>query len=369
MEKKPDEIKTWQMTQPWSKEPATGKIIEGKLELTEIAVPQLQLGEALVEVAGCGVCHTDLGYFYDGVPTVTKPPLTLGHEISGVVVAGDDKLVGKEVIVPAVMPCNECPICAAGRNNRCLNQKMPGNSLGIYGGFSSHIPVPSEDLCIVENRNDFKLAELAVVADAVTTPYQACVRAGLKQGDNVVVIGVTGGVGCYVAQMAKVFGAKSVVGIARDPEKLQKSLEYGADFVINSTGKDAKVVRDEFRELCKSHGLPSNYGWIIFEATGTGPGQDIALNLLSFIGKLVVIGFGLQQNTYSLSRLMAFDADIIGTWGCLPKYYPKVLELVLNKRILIKPFTEIRPMSQIREVFEEAHARKLMKRVVLTPDF
>jgi 6-hydroxycyclohex-1-ene-1-carbonyl-CoA dehydrogenase len=87
------------------------------------------------------------------------------------------------------------------------------------------------------------------------------------------------------------------------------------------------------------------------------------------VGKLVVVGFGLQQNTYSISRLMAFDADVIGTWGCLPKYYPKVLELVLNKTIQIKPFTETRPMSQIREVFEEGHSRKLAKRVVLTPDF
>jgi len=365
----PEKIQTWQMVQPWKKDPETGKLIEGRLEKTEIPVPPLQLGEVLVEVAGCGVCHTDLGYFYGGVPTVTKPPLTLGHEISGVVVAGEEKLMGKEVVIPAVMPCNKCPICAAGRGNRCLAQKMPGNSLGIYGGFSSHIPVPAEDLCVVENRGDFQLAELAVIADAVTTPYQACVRAGLKQGDNVVVVGITGGVGSYVAQMAKAFGAKTVIGIGRSPAKLDRALKYGADYVINSTGKDGRAVRDEFRELCKAHDLPSKYGWIIFEVTGTAPGQEIALNLLSFIGKLIWVGFSMQKNEYSLSRLMAFDAEIIGTWGCLPKYYPKVLELVLNKSIKIRPFTELRLMSKIKEVFEEAHNRKLMKRVVLTPDF
>ncbi len=365
----PETIQAWQMVQPWKKDPETGKMIEGKLEKTEIPVPPLQPGEALVEIAGCGVCHTDLGYFYGGVPTVTKPPLTLGHEISGVVVAGEEKLVGKEVIIPAVMPCNKCPICAAGRGNRCLAQKMPGNSLGIYGGFSSHIPVPAGDLCVVENHGDFQLAELAIIADAATTPYQACVRAGLKRGDNVVVVGVTGGVGSYMAQMAKAFGAKTVIGIGRNPEKLERALKYGADYIINSTGNDGRAVRNEFRELCKTHGLPSNYGWIIFEVTGTAPGQEIALNLLSFIGKLIWVGFGMQKNEYCLSRLMAFDAEIIGTWGCLPKYYPKVLELVLNKTIEVKPFTELRLMSQIKEVFEEAHNRKLMKRVVLTPDF
>lgn len=356
------------MTKPWSKDPKTGQVTEGMLERTEIPVPQLQPNEALVEVAGCGVCHTDLGYYYDGVPTVTKPPLTLGHEISGTVIAGDNRLVGKEVIVPAVMPCNKCDICASGRGNRCLAQKMPGNSLGVYGGFSSHIPVPSEDLCVVSDRRGFQLAELAVIADAVTTPYQACIRAGLKKGDNAVVIGVTGGVGSYVAQMAKAFGAKTVVGIARDQEKLQRALQYGADYEINSGGKDDNAIRNEFRELCKAHGLP-NYAWTIFEVTGTSAGQSIALNLLSFVGKMIVIGFGMQKNEFSISRLMAFDAEVIGTWGCLPKYYPKVTEMVLNETIKIRPFTETRPMSKIREVFNEAHTTKMMKRVVLTPDF
>lgn len=357
------------MVKPWTKDDKTGRALEGQIIRTEIPMPQLQSKEALVEIAGCGVCHTDLGYFYNGVPTVTKPPLTLGHEISGTVVAGDNELIGKEVIVPAVMPCNNCPICTAGRGNRCLSQKMPGNSLGIYGGFSSHIPVPSSDLCIVENRGDSQLAELAVIADAVTTPYQACMRADIKQGDNVVVVGVTGGVGSYVAQMAKAFGANTVIGIARNPEKLERALKFGVDHVINSTGKDARTVRDEFREICKTKSIPSKYGWIIFEVTGTVQGQTIALNLLSFIGKLVVIGFGMQKNEYAISRLMAFDADIIGTWGCLPKYYPKVLELILDRTIEIRPFTELRPMAKIKEVFEEAHAGSLMKRVVLTPDF
>jgi 6-hydroxycyclohex-1-ene-1-carbonyl-CoA dehydrogenase len=365
----PDKIQTWQMVKPWGKDPETGEMIEGILEKTEIPVPPLHSGEVLVEIAGCGVCHTDLGYFYQGVPTVTKPPLTLGHEISGAVVAGDERWIGKEVIVPAVMPCNKCPICAAGRGNRCLAQKMPGNSLGIYGGFSSRIPVPSEDLCVVKDRRDFQLAELAVIADAVTTPYQACVRGRLKKGDNVVVVGATGGVGGYVAQTAKAFGAKTVIGIARNPEKLERALKYGTDFAINSTGKDARAVREEFKEICKANGLPYNYGWVIFEVTGSPAGQEIALTLLSFIGRLIWVGFGMQKNEYSLSRLMAFDAEIIGTWGCLPKYYPKVLELVLNKTIKIKPFTETRPMSEIKKVFEQAHARKLMKRVVLAPDF
>lgn len=364
----PDKIQTWQMVQPTSRDRESGEVTLGKLQKTEIPVPELQPGEVLVEVAGCGVCHTDLGYFYDGVPTVSKPPLTLGHEISGTVVAGEEGWIGKEVIIPAVMPCRKCILCKTGRGNRCLAQKMPGNSLGLYGGFSSYIPVPSIDLCEVQERGDMPLSHLAVVADAATTPYQAAKRADLQPGDNVVVIGITGGVGQYMGQVAKALGAKTVVGIARNQEKLDRALDFGADFVINSTDKDARTVSNEFKGICKGNGLP-NFGWKIFEVTGAKGGQEIALTLLGFTGKLIVVGFGLAKTEYAIGRLMAFDADIIGTWGCLPEYYPIVLNMVLSGKINVKNFVETRAMSTIAETFAEAHKTPPMKRIVLTPDF
>jgi len=367
--KVPDAIQTWQMVQPWTRDKETGEKTPGKIEQTSIPVPELGPGEVLVEIAGCGVCHTDLSYFYYGVPTVSKPPLTLGHEISGRVVAGEESWIGKEVVIPAVLPCNNCAICTAGRGNRCLAQKMPGNSLGIYGGFSGHIPVPAEDLCVVEGRGDISLETLAVVADAITTPYQAIIRADLQEGDRAVVVGGAGGVGTYVVQVAKAFGAGTVVNIDLDQEKLEHSLDYGADLIINSTDKDAKEIRNEFRGLCKEHGLPHNYGWKIFDATGAKVGQEISLALLSFIGKLIWIGFSMDVNEYSLSRLMAFDAEIIGTWGCLPKYYPDALQMVLDGRVKVGPFVETRPMSTLQQTFEEAHTGELKKRIVLTPDF
>jgi len=364
----PDKIQTWQMVQPTTFNKETKETTPGKLEKTEIPVPELAPGEVLVEVAGCGVCHTDLGYFYDGVPTVSKPPLTLGHEISGTVVAGDDAWVGKEVIIPAVMPCRQCILCKTGRGNRCLAQKMPGNSLGLYGGFSSHIPVPAVDLCEVKDRGDIPLSHLAVVADAATTPYQAAKRSDLQPGDNVVVIGITGGVGQYMGQTAKALGAKTVVGIARNKEKLERALNFGADFCINSTDKDARTVSKEFRGYCKENGLP-NTGWKIFEVTGAKGGQEIGLALLGFTGKLVVVGFGMAKVEYAIGRLMAFDAEIIGTWGCLPEYYPIVLGMVMGGKINMEEFVETRAMSTIAETFAEAHKTPPMKRIVLTPDF
>ncbi len=359
----PKTIQTWRMTQPGSKD------APGKIERTEIPLPALKAGEIVVEIAGCGVCHTDLGFFFDGVPTVNPAPLTLGHEISGTVVGGEAAWMGKEVIIPAVLPCRMCLICKSGRGNRCLKQKMPGNSLGDQGGFSSHIVVPALDICAVPERKGLDLAKLAVVADAVTTPYQAAMRADIRPGDNIVVLGAAGGVGLYMVQIAKALGAANVVAIDIDDAKLKRSLQFGADHTINAKGKSAKDIRKEYGSLCKGKGLP-NFGWKIFEISGSKPGQETALALLGFVGTLVIVGFNMATIEYNISKLMAYDAQIIGTWGCLPERYPAVLSLVLQGAIKIEPFVELRPMSSIVDTFNAVHkAGSPEKRIVLTPDF
>lgn len=94
-------------------------------------------GEVVVEVAGCGVCHTDLGYYYDGVRFNHPAPLALGHEISGRVVAagaGAEEWQGKAVLIPAVIPCGTCDLCLSGHGTICRQQLMPGND--IQGGFA-----------------------------------------------------------------------------------------------------------------------------------------------------------------------------------------------------------------------------------------
>ena len=358
------------MIAPYKKDETTGELVPGKLEKTQINTPELAEGEVLVQVAGCGICHTDLGYYYDGVPTIHPPPLTLGHEISGTVVGAADGLkdwVGKEVIIPAVMPCRICHLCKTGRANRCLDQKMPGYSMDIYGGFSSHIPVPAIDLCEVKNRGDIPLESLAVIADAATTPFWASQRADTKVGDHTIVIGV-GGVGQYMVQVLKALGAGTVIAVDINQKRLDTMLENGADFVVNSAGKTNKEVSLQIKEIRKSQGLPV-HGWKIFESSGTKPGQELALALLSFTGKLMVIGYGPQKVEYQISRLMALDAEIIGTWGCPPEFYPTVLSMITSGKINFKDFVQTRPMSTIVESFEEAHEQSPDRRIILIPDF
>jgi 6-hydroxycyclohex-1-ene-1-carbonyl-CoA dehydrogenase len=364
----PAAIEAWQMIAPTAESKEAGGVSRYRLEPRALPVPELGPGEVLVRIAGCGVCGTDLGYFYDAVPTVSKPPLTLGHEISGSVVGGDASWLGKNVIVPTIIPCRNCDLCRLGRANRCLAQKMPGNSYGSYGGFASHIVVPARELCLVPENAGLPLAALAVVADAVATPYQAALRAGLRPGDKVAIVGVTGGLGIYMAQWAKLLGAEVVVGLGRSPDKLETSRRYGADHTLTTAGRTPWEVRKDFWSLCRKNHLDARSGWKIFEMSGTRAGQEIALELLGYAGTLLIVGFAPEPVTYHLSRLMAFDADIRGTWGCPPEHYPYILEQVLQQKIDIRPFVAFRPMDQIRETFEQLRARRGgIERVVLTP--
>src|SRR5512136_1925120 len=203
-------------------------------------------GEVAVSVAGCGVCHTDLGYYYDGVRTNQPLPLALGHEVSGRIVAagaGAERWLGKAVIVPAVLPCGECDLCRRGLATICRRQKMPGND--IQGGFATHIVVPGRGLCPVDEarlaRAGLALAEVSIVADALTTPYQAVRRAGVAPGTLAIVVGV-GGVGGYCVQIARAAGA-AVVAIDVDDEKLAALVPHGAGLTLNARTADAKTLK------------------------------------------------------------------------------------------------------------------------------
>jgi len=208
-----------------------------------------------------------------------------------------------------------------------------------------------------------------VIADAVTTPYQAAKRASVEPGDNVIVIGATGGVGVYMAQTLRALRRQVGHRYSQKSRQAEKSPRVWLRPRDQHRGQGEQGRGREWRNYCKSKGV-ANTGWKIFEVTGTKAGQDLALDLLTFVGKLVMVGFGLAKSEYMMSKLMAFDAEIIGTWGCLPEYYPIVLDMVLNKKIVIDPFVEVRAMSTIAATFDEIHkAGSPAKRVVLKPDF
>lgn len=329
----------------------------------------LEADEVVVEVAGCGVCHTDLGYYYDGVRTNHALPLTLGHEISGrVVEAGARALhwVNRAVIVPAVIPCGTCDVCRRGKPTICPNQKMPGND--IHGGFASHVVVPSHGLCVVDEgrlkKSGIDLADLSVIADAVTTPYQAVLQAGPTTGDLVVVNGV-GGVGGYAVQIARALGA-TVVAVDVNPDKLTAISANGAELTVNAREMSTRDIKGRIASFAKERGLRQTE-WFIFECSGTRAGQETAFSLLNHGATLGVVGFTMDKCEVRLSNLMAFHARAIGNWGCPPELYPAALDLVLDGRIKVAPFVEKFPLCDINRVFEATHSGATKRRAVLVP--
>ncbi len=339
---------------------------DAPFELVELPIPDLNTGEVLIKIAGCGVCHTDISFWHYGVPTRHELPLTLGHEISGTVEAGSSDLLGKPVIIPAVLPCGDCDLCHAGRSNICQKQLMPGND--FHGGFASHIVVPARFVTEISKKAlaHHELATLSVIADAVSTPYQVIEKSDLHPGDFAIIIGV-GGVGIYGAAIAKIKDAK-VIALDIDQSKLDRLKPMGIDQTLNISGLSVKEIKGMVKETCKSLGAPANR-WKIYEMSGTKAGQELAFALLGIAGTLSIVGFTMDKLDIRLSNLMAFDATVMGTWGCKPELYPEVINLVADGKLDIGSFTDTHPMSEINTVFNKALNHQFTKRPVLVPDF
>jgi len=324
--------------------------------------------EVVVEVAGCGVCRTDLGFYYDGTPTRHPLPLALGHEISGhVIEAGANALwwIDRAVVVPALIPCGHCDVCHSGRPEICPNQKMPGND--IHGGFASHIIVPAHGLCEVDEvrlaATGIALADLAVIADAATTSYQAVIETGVAPGDLVVVMGV-GGVGGYAAQIAATFGG-TVVGIDINADKLANIASRCA-LTLNARELSADDLKTAITTFAESRGLRQSE-WVILECSGTRSGREAAYHLINKRAQIAVIGCSMDRVEVKHPNLMTFHARAFETPGPAPELYPQALEFVLNGRVRVTEFIEKHPLGEINDVFAAAHAGILKRRAVLVP--
>jgi len=338
--------------------------------LEEFDCPALEPGvdQVVVEVAACGLCHTDIGFACDGVPTRHSLPLVLGHEIAGRVVAAGDEAsewIGRAVIVPAVIPCGGCAACIAGKPAICRKQFMPGNDGD--GGFSTHVTVPARGLCVVPEPlpDGITLDMLSVVADAVTTPYEAITRAAVSCDDLVVIVGA-GGIGGFGVQIAAAFGA-IVVAIDVDDDRLALAKQHGAALVLNARQLDLKAIKNSIRGLSRDSGR-GHVGLKIFEMSGTVAGQQTAFSLLDFGGYLGVVGYTTDRVEIRLSNLMALDATMRGNWGCSPDHYPDALSLVLQRKIVLEPYIERHPLSELPALFEAVHQHRLRRRAIVLPN-
>jgi propanol-preferring alcohol dehydrogenase len=227
------------------------------LVLEDVPVPEIKPDEILVQVKACGMCRSDAqlvdGYFrpYNDIPT----PITVGHEIAGVVHAIGSAVPkatglaeGDHVAVAPGWGDGTCRHCQIGNTHICPNVRWPG--FGPSGGFAEFVPVPARYLVKADHRMKFE--ELAPLTDAGMTPYRGIkkLRAAGSLGPNRVlgVLGI-GGLGGYAVQYAKLLGGgATVVAFARNDGKLAIAKEYGVDHAINISGKAAADVSKELRK-------------------------------------------------------------------------------------------------------------------------
>jgi alcohol dehydrogenase, propanol-preferring len=305
-------------------------------------------GEAIVRVAACGFCHTDLHYLDHGVPTAKAPPLVLGHEVSGIVeelAPGEQsRSVGDRVLIPAVLPCRSCAECRGGRENICSNLRMLGNHLD--GGFAELVAVPARDL--VPLPADLDLARAAVIADALTTPYHAVVnRARVRSGDWVVVVGC-GGVGINAVQFAAAAGA-NVIAVDLREDKLTAAKRLGACETLNPSEHP-----DVGREVRKRTGGGAD---VALEVVGKPETVTLALSTLRRGGRLCVVGYSDSLFPLPLNRLMFFEYEVVGSLGCRPVDYPRVIEMVRSgKARLDEVVTGSLPLVRINEAADALRA-------------
>ena len=314
------------------------------LEVMEVPTPRPGPGEALVRVAGCGLCHTDLHYIDHGVKTFKTPPLILGHEAAGTVAGlgtgADGRAVGDRVLVPSVLSCGRCGNCRRGRENLCDAMVMPGNN--IDGAFAEYIVVPAREL--IPLPAGLAPERACVIADALSTPFHAVTRrARVRAGDTVAVVGC-GGVGLNVVQCAAVAGAR-VIAVDLNPSRLAVARTLGAWETVNPG--EVERVDKRVRQLTGG-GVD-----IAFEAVGSPKTIDLAFSLLKRGGRLCLIGYSAEPAVLPAAKVMYYELEVVGSLGCGAGEYPEIVALVEAGRLTLDPIVSgTLPLERINEGFD-----------------
>jgi 6-hydroxycyclohex-1-ene-1-carbonyl-CoA dehydrogenase len=327
------------------------------LSVEDWPTPEPGPGEVLVQVAACGLCHTDLHYIDHGVATGKRPPLILGHEASGTIaLVGPDVTAyheGDRVLLPAILPCGKCAACRGGRENICQHLLMFGND--IDGAYAEYVVAPAKDLFRLPD--ELPLVESCIIADAVTTPYHAVKnRAEVRPGDWVVVYGC-GGVGLNVIQFAHLAG---VIAVDLAEERLAWAQRLGATAILNPRQVSQGVAK-AVRQLTGGGGAD-----IAIEAIGNPATMRDAFSTLRPGGRLVVVGYSDQEVAVNAGRIMYREMEIRGSLGCRPVDYPRVIELARTCRIEVAPLVTAQfPLSDIAAGLDALRAGQGIRSVVI----
>ncbi len=327
------------------------------LEVTDLPDPVPGEGEILVEIAACGICHTDLSFTDHGIPTMKEPPLVLGHEISGRVkelgpgAAGF--AVGDPVLLPAVYGCGECRYCRSGRENLCKNMVFFGSSRD--GGFAELVTAPAAKVLPLPAAIPLEAA--CVIADAVSTPYHAVKNRGrVREGDKVLVIGC-GGIGINIVQCAAAAGGE-VLAVDLRPSAREAARSLGAAHVLDPSGVERldKTVK----------GILAGGADVAFEAIGRKDTIEAAFSCLAKGGRLCVVGYCAEKVTLAAAKIMFFEQEVVGSLGCPTAEYRPLIEEVAAGRIRVEPLVTSRvSLEEINEGFDRLRRGEGIRNIVV----
>jgi L-galactonate 5-dehydrogenase len=316
--------------------------IKGIREITtvELEEPEVGVSDVLIDIHYIGLCGSDLNSYRGLMPLVTLPRVP-GHEISGIVIekgsdVPDTIMPGDKVTVSPYTNCGVCPACRAGRINTCEFNK----TLGVQrdGALTKQIAVPFEKVFVSKK---LSLPELVLV-EPLSVGYHGTNRGYVCETDTLLLLGCgTIGMGALLAAVRK--GA-TVIALDIDDTKLTQAKKFGASFVINAMKEDSLAV---IRNITGNQGAS-----VVIEAAGTQQTYKLALDAVSFAGRIVFIGYPKNDVQMDAPLLVRKEVTIYGSRNAL-RVFPSVISLFERKE---KPFTDlitkVFPFDKTPEAFD-----------------
>ncbi|MBV6755255.1 S-(hydroxymethyl)mycothiol dehydrogenase [Rhodococcus opacus] len=344
------------------------------VEIATVNIPDPGPGEVVVDIAACGVCHTDLTYRDGGIND--EFPFLLGHEASGIVESVGEGVtsvaVGDFVVLNWRAVCGQCRACKRGRPQYCFDthnaaQKMTLEdgteltpALGI-GAFADKTLVHAGQCTKVDPSAD--PAVVGLLGCGVMAGLGAAVNTGnVSRGDSVAVIGC-GGVGDAAIMGARLAGANKIIAIDRDDKKLEWAKDLGATHTINGGNVDAV---EAVQELTGGFGAD-----VVIDAVGRPETWKQAFYARDLAGTVVLVGVPTPDMTLEMPLIDFFSrgGSLKSSWygDCLPERdFPMLVDLFQQGRLPLEKFvTERIKIDEVEQAFHRMHAGEVLRSVVV----
>ncbi|MFQ6111672.1 MAG: alcohol dehydrogenase catalytic domain-containing protein [Nitrospinota bacterium] len=329
------------------------------LRMEDLPVPRAGHDEVVVKVRACAPDMLDVKV-RAGQYDVT-PPRVLGHEISGEVAEAGSSVKnvgeGDRVAVYDYLNCGACEFCWRGRETLCRNNRgIVG--LAIDGGFADYVKVPGRNVLPIPEDLSHEAAT-TLVSPVSTSLHALRERAKVKPGDRLLIVGAAGGVGIHMVQMAGLFGA-SVIAADVSDEKNEKTKEYGAEAVINTTDRPFDRSFDEaLMDLTGGRGVDA-----AIDLYGSSESLAACYRSLDTAGTLVHIGSKIGDKLeIDPTRLTMKEVVITGCRYNTKEEFYSSLELVRAGKI--KPVLSFSfPLQELDEILDMIEQRKVFGRAV-----